>query len=199
MFSTIWRRQKTNYWDFPDPPIVKTLPSNAEGVSSIPGGIPNTLWLKNQNIKQKQCCQAQWRLWRRSTSKKKKETIHPDSFQKFHLTFAIVCLMDFIDFFFFIDILERILTNWDPSPKNKGWRRKITFEINCPWLSASGLKCSHSLDSPKEKKKEYGSNGANMMGKANSCPAGAQTLILPLHADRKSLSHSHTAWMLVFR
>lgn len=50
-----------------------------------------------------------------------------------------------------------------------------------------------------EKKKEYGSNGANMMGKANSCPTGAQTLILPLHADRKSLSHSHTAWMLVFR
>ena len=199
MFSTIWRRQKTNYWDFPDPPIVKTLPSNAEGVSSIPGGIPNTLWLKNQNIKQKQCCQAQWRLWRRSTSKKKKR-----NYSSWFIPEISSHLCDCVSYglyrlFFFIDILERILTNWDPSPKNKGWRRKITFEINCPWLSASGLKCSHSLDSPKEKKKEYGSNGANMMGKANSCPAGAQTLILPLHADRKSLSHSHTAWMLVFR
>ena len=37
--------------------MVKTLPSNAGGVGSIPGGgakIPHALWPKNQNIKQKQ-------------------------------------------------------------------------------------------------------------------------------------------------
>ena len=39
--------------------MVKTLPSNPEDVGSIPGQeakIPRALWLKNQNIKQEQCC-----------------------------------------------------------------------------------------------------------------------------------------------
>ena len=46
-------------WDFPGSPVVKTSPSNAGGVGSIPGQeaeIPHALWPKNQNIKQKQYC-----------------------------------------------------------------------------------------------------------------------------------------------
>ena len=40
-------------------PVVKLLPSNAEGMSSIPGQgvkIPYASWPKKQNIKQKQYC-----------------------------------------------------------------------------------------------------------------------------------------------
>ena len=40
--------------DFPGSPVVKTSPSNAGGVGSIPGWgakIPHGLWPKNQNIK----------------------------------------------------------------------------------------------------------------------------------------------------
>ena len=39
-------------------PVVKTLPSDAGGVGSIPSpgaNIPYALWPKNQNVKQKQC------------------------------------------------------------------------------------------------------------------------------------------------
>ena len=46
-------------WDFPGGPVVKTLPSNAGAVSSIPGRaakIPHASQPKKQNIKQKQCC-----------------------------------------------------------------------------------------------------------------------------------------------
>ena len=46
-------------WDFPGSPVVKTLPSNAGAVGSIPGRgakIPQAPWPKNQNIKQKQYC-----------------------------------------------------------------------------------------------------------------------------------------------
>ena len=45
--------------DFPDGPVVKTSPSNAGGVGSIPGRgakIPHTSGPKNQNRKQKQYC-----------------------------------------------------------------------------------------------------------------------------------------------
>ena len=45
--------------DFPGGPVIKTLPSNAGGVGSIPGGgakIPHASRSKNQNIKQKQYC-----------------------------------------------------------------------------------------------------------------------------------------------
>ena len=45
--------------DFPGGPVVKTLPSRAEGAGSIPGRgakIPDAPWPKNQNIKQKQYC-----------------------------------------------------------------------------------------------------------------------------------------------
>ena len=43
--------------DFPGGPVVKTSPSNAGGVGSIPGRgakIPHALRPKNQHIKQKQ-------------------------------------------------------------------------------------------------------------------------------------------------
>ena len=45
--------------DFPGGPVVKTLPSNAGCVGSIPdpgAKIPHALGPKNQNIKQKQYC-----------------------------------------------------------------------------------------------------------------------------------------------
>ena len=47
---------KIYYGDFPGSPVVKTSPSNAEGVSSILDGeakIPRVLGPKNQNVKQK--------------------------------------------------------------------------------------------------------------------------------------------------
>ena len=45
--------------DFPGGPVVKTLPSNAGGVGSVPGGrakISHASQTKTQNIKQKQHC-----------------------------------------------------------------------------------------------------------------------------------------------
>ena len=45
--------------DFPDNPVVKTLPSIAVGAGSIPAQrakFPHAWWPKNQNIKQKQYC-----------------------------------------------------------------------------------------------------------------------------------------------
>ena len=49
--------------DFPGVPVIKTLPSNARGVVSVPGwgaGIPHASWpekkKKKTNIKQKQYC-----------------------------------------------------------------------------------------------------------------------------------------------
>ena len=47
------------YRDLPRSPVVRTSPSNAAGVGSIPGQeakIPHASWPKNQNIKQKQYC-----------------------------------------------------------------------------------------------------------------------------------------------
>ena len=44
---------------FPGGPVVKISSSNAGDVGSIPGWgtkIPHASWPKNQNIKQKQCC-----------------------------------------------------------------------------------------------------------------------------------------------
>ena len=51
--------KSTGFWDFTGGPVVKTSPSNAGGVGSIPGQgakIPRALGPKNQNIKQKQYC-----------------------------------------------------------------------------------------------------------------------------------------------
>ena len=52
---------ESDFWDFPGGPVVKTLPSNADGAGSIPGqgtGILYALWLQNKQtkrpIKQKQ-------------------------------------------------------------------------------------------------------------------------------------------------
>ena len=63
MITINFRRQRSAILryirDFPGGPVVKTLPSNAEGVGSIPGRgskIPHASWPKNQSIKQKQYC-----------------------------------------------------------------------------------------------------------------------------------------------
>ena len=48
-FKKIWFR------DFPDGPVVKTLPFNTRGIGSIPGQEAED-GQKNQNIKQKQYC-----------------------------------------------------------------------------------------------------------------------------------------------
>ena len=55
MSHTYWKQNR----DVPGSPVVKTSPSNAGDVSSIPGWgakIPHTSQPKNQNIKQKQYC-----------------------------------------------------------------------------------------------------------------------------------------------
>ena len=47
---------KSLAWDFPGGPVVRTSPSNAGGVGSIPGQgarIPHAWQPKSQNIKQK--------------------------------------------------------------------------------------------------------------------------------------------------
>ena len=52
-------KTKYNWRDFPGSPVVKTSPSNAEGVGLIPGRgakIPHASGPKIQNIKQKQYC-----------------------------------------------------------------------------------------------------------------------------------------------
>ena len=58
--SVKWKTDlRTSKWDFPGGPVVKTLPSNAGGVGSIPGWeakIPHASGPKNQTIKQKQYC-----------------------------------------------------------------------------------------------------------------------------------------------
>ena len=54
--------------------MVKTLPSNAGGASSIPGQggkIPHALWPKNENIKQKQYCKKFNKDFKNSLYKKK--------------------------------------------------------------------------------------------------------------------------------
>ena len=46
-------------WDFPDGPVVKTLPSNAADTGSAPSPgakIPHASQSKKQNIRQKQYC-----------------------------------------------------------------------------------------------------------------------------------------------
>ena len=51
--------QEWEWRDFPGSPVVRILPSNAEGESSIPGQGAKILYAsqpKNQNIKQKQYC-----------------------------------------------------------------------------------------------------------------------------------------------
>ena len=55
----VGRVQEGRCRDFPGGLAVKTSPSNAGGVGSIPGWgakIPHASWPKNQNIKQKQYC-----------------------------------------------------------------------------------------------------------------------------------------------
>ena len=56
----VWNIWDLKYFrDFPGSPVVKTSPSSAEGVGSIPGWgaeKPHASWPKGQNIKQEQYC-----------------------------------------------------------------------------------------------------------------------------------------------
>ena len=57
--------------------MVKTSPSRAEGVSSIPGlGSQDPTWLvaKNQNIKQKRCCDKFNKDFKNGPQQQKKKT-----------------------------------------------------------------------------------------------------------------------------
>ena len=58
--------------------MVRTLSSNTGGVGSIPGWgakIPQASWSKNQNIKQKQCCNKFNKDFKNDTHKKKLKKI----------------------------------------------------------------------------------------------------------------------------
>ena len=68
--------KKENWGDFSGGPVVESSPSNAGGVSSIPGQeakIPHASWSKKQNIKQKQQCNKFNKDKKWSTLKKKVE------------------------------------------------------------------------------------------------------------------------------
>ena len=63
------------FWDFPGGPVVKTSPSNAGDVGSIPGRaakIPHALQPKHQNIKQKQYCNKFNKDFKKRKKKKEK-------------------------------------------------------------------------------------------------------------------------------
>ena len=52
-------KKKKRNWDFPGSPVIKTSPSNAGGVGSIPGRgakISHASQPKNQNRELEQCC-----------------------------------------------------------------------------------------------------------------------------------------------
>ena len=60
--------------DFPCGPVVKTLPSSARDVGSVPGQeakIPHDLWPKNQNIWQRQYCNEFNKNFKNGPHKKK--------------------------------------------------------------------------------------------------------------------------------
>ena len=64
-----------NFGDFPDRPVVKTLPSNAGGTSSIPGWgaeVPHASQSK-QNKKQKQSCNKFSKDFKNDPHQKKKK------------------------------------------------------------------------------------------------------------------------------
>ena len=63
-------------WDFPGAPVVKTSPSNARGVGSIPNWgakTPHALQPTNQNMKQKPYCNKLIKTLRMVHIKKKKK------------------------------------------------------------------------------------------------------------------------------
>ena len=64
------------YVDFPRSPVDNTLPSNAGGVGSIPGRgsrTPHASWPNNQNIKQKQYCNKDFKNGPRQKKSLKKK------------------------------------------------------------------------------------------------------------------------------
>ena len=68
-----WVWWKVSCRDLPGSPVVKTLPSNTGCVGSIPGQgakILHVLWLKNENMKQKQYCIK----FNKGSKKKKKKS-----------------------------------------------------------------------------------------------------------------------------
>ena len=61
--------------DFPCDPVVKILPAHAGGAALIPSWeteVPHALWPKNQNIKQKQCCNKINKDFKNGPHRKKK-------------------------------------------------------------------------------------------------------------------------------
>ena len=67
---------KRGSWDFPGGPVVKTSPSNAGRAGSILGQgakIPHALRPKDQNIKQKQCCNKLSKDFKNVPHQKKKK------------------------------------------------------------------------------------------------------------------------------
>ena len=57
--TSLWSNRPLVQGDFPGGPVVGTSPSSMGGAGLIPGWrarIPRASWPKNQNIKQKRCC-----------------------------------------------------------------------------------------------------------------------------------------------
>ena len=70
---------KSYHRDFPDSPVVRTLPSNAGGAGSIPGQgarVPHASQPKNRNVKQKQYCDKFGKDFKNGPHQKKKKNYH---------------------------------------------------------------------------------------------------------------------------
>ena len=79
------RLEKSKSEDFPDSPVVRTSPANAEGAGLLPGGgakIPHASGPKDQNIKQKQY----WSKWFTSKKNLKQEAKSKSGFNVFPLS-----------------------------------------------------------------------------------------------------------------
>ena len=92
---------KVSCRDYPGSPVVKTLPSNTGCVGSIPGQgakILHVLWLKNENMKQKQYC-----IKFNKGSKKKKRAVT----MKVHVKNWESTMKINVSIFFFFTGMER--------------------------------------------------------------------------------------------
>ena len=89
---------KVSCRDYPGSPVVKTLPSNTGCVGSIPGQgakILHVLWLKNENMKQKQYCIK----FNKGSKKKKREGCNNEgTCEKLRINYENQCVY----FFFFL-------------------------------------------------------------------------------------------------
>ena len=88
---------KVSCRDYPGSPVVKTLPSNTGCVGSIPGQgakILHVLWLKNENMKQKQYC---IKFNKGSKKKKKREGCNNEgTCEKLRINYENQCVYFFI-------------------------------------------------------------------------------------------------------